>query len=117
MRKKFQNDPFHLQIRIIGLTEWKCKGISDLTDLLISLKSLEQIRKDFDIPSNDFHKYLQICHFGVSPLRENKFHLILSELENATVSATSLEGKISEFYDILLHPDTSAADSEATLGA
>jgi len=51
-----------------------------------TLKSFSQIRTEFDIPSEDFFKYLQIRHFLESLIKQNKFRFNLSELEETIMS-------------------------------
>ena len=51
--------------------DWMSKGLSNFTDLLDSdsVKSFEQIRAGFNIPHEDFYKYLKIRHFIGSLLK------------------------------------------------
>lgn len=97
------NLDFPIQIRSIGLLDWSSKGLSDFSGLVISesLRSFEQIR-EFNILPVDFFKYLQIRHFTESLLRQNKFCLNLSELEETMISTKSVKGIISRFYGVFL---------------
>lgn len=57
---------------------------------------------EYDIPKQDFYKYLQIRHLINTLKREKRLSLGLTNLEEILVKSTSLKGRISVIYVALL---------------
>lgn len=90
--------------------KWRENGIHQFQHLLAgdTLKSFADLMSEYDIPKQDFYKYLQIRHLINTLKREKRLSLGLTNLEEILVKSTSLKGRISVIYVALLDHYSSA---------
>jgi len=62
------NPDFPPSVGDYGFKGWATKGLKILNQLFeeTHLKSFSQLQEKFDLPSNDFYRYLQIRHYIIS---------------------------------------------------
>lgn len=91
-------------------TKWKDHGIHQLQNLFQegSLKSFADLRSEFDIPNQDFYKYLQLRHCITTLERSGRISFSLSVIEDIMVNSTTLKGRISVIYCALLDHHSSS---------
>lgn len=73
-----------------------------------TLKSFADLRSQFEIPKQDFYKYLQICHLINTLEREQCLSLRLTNFEDILMKSKSLIGKISVIYCALIDHHSSS---------
>lgn len=81
--------------------KWRSNGIHQFQQLFDgdTLKSFAVLMSEYEIPKQDFYKYLQIRHLINTLKGEKRLRLNLEEI---LVKSTSSKGKISEIYSTLL---------------
>lgn len=100
-------------IQSIGFRSWRLRGILDLDQLFDNgvLKSFQLLKQEFNLPSNDFYKFLQLRHFLEFILKNEGIRFDLSDIEKQLFSSPALKKKISVFYSMLSNVGTSSFDS------
>lgn len=100
-----------------ALTKWKEYGILQFQNLFEegSLKSFADLRSEFDIPNQDFYKYLQLRHYITTLEKAGQMSFTLSTIEEIIVNSTKLKGKISVIYGALLDHNSSSLISLRTV--
>lgn len=95
------------------LIKWKENGIHQFQHLFTkgTLKSFTHLRSEFNIPKQDFYKYLQIRHLISTLNGEGRLLLGLTSLDEIMTKSTSLKGKISVIYNALLDHHSSSLTS------
>ena len=85
-------------------TKWRGNGIHQFQQLFAgdTLKSFSVLMSEYEIPKQDFYRYLQIRHLINTLNGEKRLSLGLTNLEEILVKSTSLKGKISVIYSALL---------------
>lgn len=94
------NPDFPTSIQNIGLLTWRSKGVSELGHLFDDgqLRSFQELRQEFSLPSKDFYKFLQIRHFLELQLKEGNIQFDLTEMEKRFFSSYTLKKKRSLNY-------------------
>lgn len=107
------NPDFPTPIQNIGLLTWRLRGVSELGHLFDDgqIRSFQELRQEFSLPSKDFYKFLQIRHFLELQLKEGNIQFDLTEIEKLLLSSCTLKKKISELYTLLSNIGLSTFDS------
>lgn len=100
-------------VQYIGLLTWRVSGLSELGHLFDNgqMRSFQSLKQEFNLPSKDFYKFLQLRHFLESHSKEGNIRFDLTEVEKQLLSSITLKKKISELYSLLSNVGPSTFDS------
>lgn len=90
----------------VGFEKWTNKGLIYIAQLFTGqiLKSFEQLKQEFNLPNNDFYKYLQLRHYLQKHSESEKIFKEPTKVEELLMSLTEEEpkkGLISKIYKAL----------------
>ncbi len=96
--------------------KWREFGLEQFQHLFIknSLKTFLDLRSEFGIPKQDFHKYWQSRHLITVMKRAGRLSSGLSKMEEILKNSTWLKGKSSLIYNALLEHHSSSLTSLKT---